>query len=396
MANTMSVYGTIPSKEICKHSPQRIDIQISNGNAPYVSIELKPFPITFSPGDVNNLNDRFIGILEDLRLDVQKKGIDLTGYNHDYLAQLRNIGRAAYNKILPEEAHRYIKDLETRAREKKRNLSLNFIIPSEFSLFWEMIYTGTPFKIEQDQFWGFRYPIGRIYWSLERKEDLVHLQEGVFSAIHNKLKYSRQEIEEISKFLAVLSQDLGLNLAIKLLDELIPANSLSFEKMVELFHSEEFRYGMVHFACHHENPEQASATQAYLSITSHEQELDISLEQILMWKGFGFCNQPLVFLNACESATPGHLLQTSSFPYDMLNFGAAGVIATACTVPDSFASRFAAEFYRRLFKKPSANKPIYISESLWETRRYFLEKYNNPLGLAYSLHAVVDQQLIFN
>ncbi|MCP4415106.1 MAG: hypothetical protein GY805_00690 [Chloroflexi bacterium] len=78
---------------------------------------------------------------------------------------------------------------------------------------------------------------------------------------------------------------------------------------------------------------------------------------------------------------------------------AAGVIATACTIPDKFASAFAMEFYRRLLPKADSGNQmsqmmlINIGEALMETRLHFLKHYNNPLGLAYGLYAVSNQKL---
>jgi hypothetical protein len=391
MTNSTSAYGVTPARETFNKGLRKIDLTIYPG-MPMLIMHNKHFPMTFAEGDIQNFNQQFIDILEDLRLDVQEKGIDLTGYDHPYLVQLRDVGRAAFNKILSKEARQYLVKLETETKAQKRQLSLNFRIPPTFSLFWEMIYAGQPFKVETDQFWGFRYPLGRIYWDLD-EIDLVRLQQGVFSSIHHQLEHSRYEIEELSKYLAQLCDSMGLQVTLKLLDQLIPPETLSVERIIELFHSDEFRYGMVHFACHCENPQDGGATQSYLSLTAHEQELALYLEKLLSWNDYGFCHTPFVFLNACGSATHGHLLQTSSFPNEVLNFGAAGVIATACTIPDNFASRFASEFYHRLLTKPAADVPIYISQTLLETRRYFLETSNNPLGLAYGLYAVSDQQL---
>jgi hypothetical protein len=124
-----------------------------------------------------------------------------------------------------------------------------------------------------------------------------------------------------------------------------------------------------------------------------KEDLEIELEKLLAWEEYGFQNRPFVFLNACESATPGKLLQTLSFPTGMLKFGAGGVIATACTVPDNFASAFASKFYEFLLTKLEKNISVNIGEVLLETRLYFLHNFNNPLGLAYGLYALSNQEL---
>jgi hypothetical protein len=363
---------------------------------PSLIIDTMQFPLTFGEGDVDDFNQQFMQILEDLRRDVQKKGVNLSAYDHDYLERLRDVGKAAYNKVLPPTARNRIAELETQ--EQKRGLSLTFKTPPASHLFWEMLYAGKPFDVESDQFWGFRYPLGRTFWEI-KAPDRVWLQAGVFSAIHDGLQFSRQEVEQLAQHLTATGQRLGLKLTLHLLEQIIPANILSVERLLELFHSSEFCYGIVHFACHTENPKRAGATQAYLSFTAHKNRLEMCLGKLVAWEEYGFVHRPFVFLNACGSATPGHLLQTLNFPTGVLNFGAGGVIATACTIPDNFASAFASELYKRLLKHDEKGKEGQhlvwsdIGEALLETRLYFLNEYNNPLGLAYGLYAVSNQQL---
>jgi len=392
--------GNLTTVETSKSSIARKDdrraIQIMIfPSMPLLIIDTMQFPLTFDQGDVEDFNQQFIAVLQDLRRDVQNKGVDLSGYDHNYLERLRDIGKVAYNRVLPPAARSRIAELETQ--EQKRGISLTFKTSPTSRLFWEMLYTGKPFDIQSDQFWGFRYPLGRTYWEI-KAPDRVRLQSGVFSAIHDGLKFSRQEVEQLTQHLTATGQRLGLKLVLHLLEQVIPAERLSVERLLELFHSSEFCYGIVHFACHVENPEDAGATQAYLSFTAHKNRLEMCLGKLVACEEYSFANQPFVFLNACGSATPGHLLQTLSFPTGVLNFGAGGVIATACTIPDNFASAFASELYRRLLKHSEEEKshhPVWsnIGEALLETRLHFLEEYNNPLGLAYGLYAVSNQQL---
>jgi hypothetical protein len=66
------------------------------------------------------------------------------------------------------------------------------------------------------------------------------------------------------------------------------------------------------------------------------------------------------------------------------------VIATLCSVPDHFAHAFAVKFYEFLFsssREPGSDHFRYLAEALLATRRFFMEQYNNPLGLAYVLYA---------
>jgi CHAT domain-containing protein len=255
-----------------------------------------------------------------------------------------------------------------------------------------MLYEGRAFQLDWQRFWGFRYPLGRTFWEYEAP-DRVHLREGIFSAIHDQLDNSREEIRRLAQHLAATSQRLGNILSLQLLDQAIPLESLCAERILEYLHDDEFRYGLVHFACHCEQPQGFNATEAYLSFTAHGKQMEMSLEQLLTWQDQRFLNRPFVFLNACESAGTQRLLQTLSFPAGLLGFGAVGVIATACIIPDNFASAFADEFYRQLLNNPGAGRLSNIGEALLKTRLHFLREFNNPLGLAYGLYAVSDQKL---
>ena len=77
-----------------------------------------------------------------------------------------------------------------------------------------------------------------------------------------------------------------------------------------------------------------------------------------------------------------------NFPKTFINFGAGGVIATNCTMPDNCAAAFASRFYKQLLGR-DLDQPANIGEALLETRRYFLNVKNNPLGLAYGQETAI-------
>jgi hypothetical protein len=92
--------------------------------------------------------------------------------------------------------------------------------------------------------------------------DRIRLQEGIFSAIHNKLKHSQEEIERIKQCLYKASEILKLQLICELLDRCLGSKSACIDNLLELFHDENFRYGMIHFACHCFNPLQPNSSKA--------------------------------------------------------------------------------------------------------------------------------------
>ncbi len=355
---------------------------------------------TVASGDVDSSNRNLVEVLDDLRFFVQEHGIDLTQYKgivDEYLERLSETGGAAYNKFLPQAAQQQISQFEEQ-QAGEQGVSLNFLEMSAAprSFLWEVLYAGDPLDdVDPQQFWGFRYRLGRTYTGIQWQNNF-HLGGGVFSAIHDGLDFSKEELNRLSEHILSVCEQLGLA-AFKLhhVDQCMAPESVSIKDFIKFLIGDQFNYGLAHFACHCENPDEISVDKAYLSFTAHGQNLEMSLERLVSLKGkynFGH-RQPFFFLNACESATPGHIMHKLSFPTGFLGLGASGVIATACIMPDNFASAFATEFYRRLLTKPSATDSVYVGDALLETRLHFWEKYNNPLGLAYGLYAVSDQQL---
>jgi hypothetical protein len=96
---------------------------------------------------------------------------------------------------------------------------------------------------------------------------------------------------------------------------------------------------------------------------------------------------PLVFVNACESAELSPLFYGGFMPY-FVEKGARGMIGTECQVPALFAAEWARRFFTRfLFDE----RPI--GELFLELRREFFIQHNNPLGLVYALYCDGDTRI---
>ncbi|MFO1432829.1 MAG: CHAT domain-containing protein [Candidatus Competibacteraceae bacterium] len=358
-------------------------------------------PYTWSviaSGDVETSNENLVNILDCLRRDVQQCGIKLTNQQcNDYLQQLSETGAAAFNKFLPLEAQKQISNFEDeQAHEQGLSLVFLDIASSPRSFLWELLYAGDPLKNpDPSQFWGFRYRLGRTYAGIHWYDNF-HLRKGIFSAIHDNLAASKDEIRCLEEEVIPQCNRLYLRgIAVKCVEDCLDNEAVSTNSFIQFLVNDAFEYGIVHFACHCDNPQNTNIDHASLSITSHGKEIEISIEKLTGLKGrYRFWHQPFFFLNACESATPGHRMHKLSFPTCILNLGASGVIATACVMPDNFASAFGTEFYRCLLNKPSFTDSVYVGEALLETRLHFLNEYNNPLGLAYGLYATANQQLL--
>lgn len=399
---TPSTAATVKPRQEGGDDPAEIPIVFDPDRAE-MTVVRKRYSTKFKPADMDGLNKRFIAILDTLRRQTDK-GLKLGDAGKGYLQQLKRVGTVAYNKVFPEGAQEYLRRLE--AGEADRGLSLTLTLPADLKLFWELLYM--PAKGErpavlakQEHFWGFRYPLGRTYWDVGPESDRVRLREGIFSGRHAGLDGSQREIEAIAKHIAAFCAGGRLKIIVQILDDephFCDLSEPSVDDLLTFFNSEQFRYGILHLACHCAEPRGADALESYLSMTINGKRLDLSIEALDGYQGFGFEPYgPLVFLNACSSSNAHQPLQSFSMPVSFLGNQAGGVIATACTMPDDFAEAFGAYFYTCLFHQNALHLGrANIGRALLETRNHFWEVYQNPLGLAYGLHAYAHHELVFD
>jgi CHAT domain len=98
------------------------------------------------------------------------------------------------------------------------------------------------------------------------------------------------------------------------------------------------------------------------------------------------CGNPLIFINACESAEMSPTFYDGFVPYFMAK-GARGVVGTECQTPALFAVAWAKRFFERFLD----GEPL--GEAFLELRREFVQKHGNPLGLLYGVHCDGDTQI---
>ncbi len=95
---------------------------------------------------------------------------------------------------------------------------------------------------------------------------------------------------------------------------------------------------------------------------------------------------PLVFINACESADLSPLFYNGFVPYFMAK-GARGVIGTECKTPVLFAIEWANAFFDRFLDGAT------VGETVLTLRQDFLGEHGNPLGLIYAVHCDADTRI---
>lgn len=95
---------------------------------------------------------------------------------------------------------------------------------------------------------------------------------------------------------------------------------------------------------------------------------------------------PLVFINACESAELSPMFYDGFVPYFMAK-GARGVIGTECKTPALFAAEWATSFFDQFLDGGS------LGQIFLRMRREFFEQHGNPLGLIYGVHCDGDTRV---
>jgi hypothetical protein len=299
-------------------------------------------------------------------------------------------------------------------------------------ILWEMMYEDDPEQpptaVEWQRFWGFRVPVS--HWLYFNRAPRIRLRHGLFFAVSEDLAGAHREVGDLGERLrqrVVGARHHSLATAFRdrvrrdllrrmkgdgqevdtwwghrcpndeawlcrFLDEFSEdRDGWKKDALVEILR--DAPHELIHFACHCE----ASTESQFLSrlemlLAGERVSLDVGLIAMKLRRKLADDEPgPLVFLNACGSARSEETYEPPGFPDKWIKHrGALAVVATLCSVPDPFASAFAAKFYEHLFGAPGALGPpsgLLVAEALLATRRYFMEQYNNPLGLAYVLYA---------
>lgn len=141
---------------------------------------------------------------------------------------------------------------------------------------------------------------------------------------------------------------------------------------------------LTYFYCHAETTAiDASGGNDASSLWLTDAELTLEELQLDAATSIKLAGNPLVFINACESAQLSPLFYGGFVPYFMQK-GARGVIGTECRIPGIFAAEWAARFFPR-FLRGEAIGPLFLA-----LRREFLAQHNNPLGLLYAVYCDGD------
>jgi hypothetical protein len=369
--NKVITSGPIPTVRSFTPVPLNIRIfWVPSENRYKAEIKGRRVPIAMTPEDLRVLNEALASaaarvsksIGSDLKVDTAVAG--------DALSELAHEGNNAFHMIFQDPiASSAIRDLinrqDTLAIEVQ---SENFFLP------WELLYDGDPTVVRYKNFWGLRYIIARcIVRDMTSRgvprPDLVTF--GVPSIALQTDKSLKYVMSEEIPYFEGLSRNARIHL-LKLRD-LDPKNKAQDSKYFASYcHSKAVQIS--HFACHAQYVEKPRH-HSYLKLSN---DFCLSLRDIRNLQ-LELAGYPLVFLNACETGLRNPL-QTLDFVSLFLSIGARGVIVTEADIPDRFAAQFVKHFYQSFLEGEG------IGHCLLETRRHFLEEYDNPLGLIYGFY----------
>ena len=145
---------------------------------------------------------------------------------------------------------------------------------------------------------------------------------------------------------------------------------------------------VLYFYCHgiSQDVEETGGVDASTLILSGNDRLtikDLSIDAPIVDR---LLNEPLVFINACESAELSPLVFDGFVPYFVAK-GARGVIGTECKVPAKFAVEWARRFFDRFLKGEA------LGEIFLALRQELFNDEHNLLGLLYALYVDCDTRI---
>ena len=336
--------------------------------------------INQSANDLARLTERLQKEIRKIALVASKRIEPFTDDEvQKLLRPLAKQGRIAFKRVFGQG---YEADVIKKLLLSKRPINIQ-VVSEDFYLPWECLYTHSlsePLAIEH--FWGMKLAIFRKIY--QRQGAGAYVPPAIQVAgtpTVGLLTYLRLNgvREKELPFFEALAQKRKITLF-----RLQPLEPEKWDEDFKLFqHFWQRPMHVAHFACHASH----AADDPTLSSIRLSNEFCISLEDM---EGFEITinGNPLIVLNACETGQINPLY-TSHFAGAFLQYGARGVVATECAVPDTFAADFIQQLYTHLL----AGVPL--GESLLQTRQHFWQQERNPSGLLYAMYAPPSIRLAY-
>lgn len=320
------------------------------------------YSVDMTPEDLYALNQSMSAVFRKLAFSET--------YQEQRIKDLAEVGYYAFNRIF-------------YSNEKGKELFLKLlsafnaatieITTKDFFLPWELLYMKRlENEISPENFLGANHIISRF---IKLKDTFIspyidRPKPNIGLLTDSGLEYV--QMKEIPFFEDLGSKERITLLKLRLLD---PADRQKGIRDFEYFLTNN-QLDMAHFACHAIG-NQKDHELSYMKLS---EGFKITMRDLIMLGGFRLGDNPIVILNACNTGVIDSM-HASSFAKFFHEFGARGVIATDCEVPDRFAAEFTERFYLEFIGGAS------LGEALFNTRRYFIEKFSNLTVLIYSMYA---------
>lgn len=290
--------------------------------------------------------------------------------------------------VHPQELRDIGAELKRASREKELVLTItsdSFFVP------WGMIYVhpdpdtellpdGSNF--DWQGFWGFRHII-------EHNPKYVALDNVLRIDTSQKLRFSANVDEQI---------DISLGIpCVKPLIEFFQGHSL-LDTMVRKTSSElqtalsdnNFADRILFFCCHGRGSRDNKGVLLDSPAIKLTDTTLIKVSDLKFWSkqmNGVFPSRPLVFINACQGGQMTNLFY-KDLASEFLRQQAVGLVGSQIDIPVIFAREYAELFFKKLLDLN--NGPVRVGPLMRELTREYIEKHNNPLGLAYSLYRGAD------
>ena len=304
--------------------------------------------------------------------------------NKHTLPILANAGFDLFEKIFYGPAA----DMQTRLlgdtfKKLARKETLNIqIFSQEFTLPWGLLYIGDdPDNPEPEHFLGLKHVIEHI--PLQPQMQVTDRAINTTKGIQVALNVNKDIDDQMGQPIIQRQIDEWQKLSQGNSNIRVEVRSDAVDVMTALNDGEAVDQ-ILYFYCHAESynldeMDKGGADMSRLIMTGHE---DLTLRRMSRNRT-SLVGQPLVFINACESAELSPEFYDGFVPY-FVSKGARGVIGTECETPALFAEEWAKRFFPRFL----AGQPL--GQIFLDLRREFYNNHNNIMGLLYALYVDGD------
>jgi hypothetical protein len=320
------------------------------------------------------------------RIDIPEEDNDLA------LRRLADVGYGLYESIFfSPDADPQVNNLGNKLREMARgDETLNIQIFSQhFMLPWGLLYMADveegeydPDDVQPEWFLGLRHIIEHI--PLQPNMHVTDSKIDSRAGLKVGLNVNKDIDEQIKAPLVATQleywgafQGRGVSVIERdTVDELVDA----------LKNAQSTTDQILYFYCHGitEDLEEGGPDASALVLSGQER---LTLKELRRTGGRKILpGEPLVYINACESAQLSPLFYDGFVPYFMSR-GARGVVGTECETP----ARFAVEWSQHCFDRFLAGEPL--GQIFLDLRRKFYYDHKNLLGLLYALYVDGDTRI---